>query len=135
MKHLDGCMQTGDPPSWILESWTVPVQKVARKGNALGNYRATASLNHFWKLVTGIINEKVYNHLNQQNILPEEQEGCRQRIRGTKDQLLMDNAVFGNSRRRKINLTVAWVDFQEPYDMVPCSWMLKTQSWNSHKHY
>ena len=54
-------------------------------------------MNLLWKLLTGIVNEKVYDHLNQQNLLPEEQKSCRQRTRGTKDQLLIDKAVVRNS--------------------------------------
>ena len=65
-----------DFPNWMVESWTVLIQKNARKGNAVGNYRSTARLNLLWKLLTGIINETVYDHhLNQQKLLPEEQKG------------------------------------------------------------
>ena len=34
------------------------------RGNAVGNYRPIDCFNLFWKLLTGIINEKVYDHLN-----------------------------------------------------------------------
>ena len=75
-KHLDDCIQTGDAPNWMVESWTVLVQKDASKGNSVGNYRPIACLNFLWKLLTGIINEKFYDHLSQQNLLLEEQKGC-----------------------------------------------------------
>ena len=58
VKHLDDCIQTGDVHNWILESRTVLIQKDARKGNAVGNYRPIACLNLLWKLLTGIVNEK-----------------------------------------------------------------------------
>jgi hypothetical protein len=35
-----------------------------------------------WKLLTGIIGQSVYNHLEEEQILPPEQKGGR---RGTKD--------------------------------------------------
>ena len=76
VKHLDECIQAGDVPNWIVESWTVFIQKDARKGNAVGNYRPIACLNLLWKLLTGIINEKIDDYLNQQNLLPEGQKGC-----------------------------------------------------------
>ena len=66
------------------------------------------------------------HHLNQQNLLPEEQKGCRRKTRETQDQLLLDKAVVRNSRRRKTNLNMAWIDFQKACDMVPHSWILKT---------
>ena len=75
--------------------------------------------------MAGIINEKVYDHLNKLNLLPEEQNNCRRKTRGTKDQLLIDKAVVRNSRR-KANPNVAWIDFRKAYDMVAHNWTLKT---------
>ena len=40
--------------------------------------------------------------------------------------ILTDKAVVRNSRRRKTNLNVAWIDFRKAYDMMPQSWILKT---------
>ena len=59
LKHLDDCTHTGDVPNWMVESRTFLVQKDARKRNAVGNYRPIACLNLLWKLLTGIINEKL----------------------------------------------------------------------------
>ena len=79
VKYLDGCIKTGDVSNWMVESRTVLIQKNARKRNAVSNYRPIACLNLLWKLMTGFINEKVYDHLNQQKLLPEKQKGCRQK--------------------------------------------------------
>ena len=125
VKLLDDCSQTGDVPNWMVESRIVLIQKDAKKGNAVGNYRPKAGLKLLWKLLTGIANETFYDHLNQQNLLPEEQKCCQRRTRGTKDQLLIDKAVVRNSRRRKTNLNVTWIYFRKAYDMVPHSWILK----------
>ena len=76
VKHLDVCIQTGDVCNWMVESRTVLIQKDARKGNVVGNYKSIACLNLLWKLRTGIINENVYDHLNQQNLLPKKQKSC-----------------------------------------------------------
>ena len=126
MKHLDDCIKTEDVPNWMVESRTVLIKKDARKGNDVGNYRPIASLNIHWKLLNDIINEKVYDHLNEQSLLTEAQKGCRRKTRETKDQLLSDKAVVRNSRERKTNLNVAWFDFQKAYNMVPHSRILKT---------
>ena len=69
----------------MVENRTVFTQKDARKGNLVGNYRPIACLNLLWKLLNGIINEKVHDNLNQQNLLPEEQKVCRRRTRATED--------------------------------------------------
>ena len=69
---------------------------------------------------------KLYEHLENQDLLSEEQKGCRRRSRGTKDQLLIDNGVIKNSKRRRTNLNMAWIGFRKAYDMVPHSWMIRS---------
>ena len=43
-----------------------------------------------------------------------------------KDQLLIDKAIMGNFRRRKVGLSMVWIDYQKAYDMVPHSWIKKS---------
>ena len=69
----------------MVENRTVFIQKDARKGNLVGNYRPIACLNLLWRLLNDIINKKVHDNLNQQNVLPEEQKVCRRRTRATED--------------------------------------------------
>ena len=64
--------------------------------------------------------------MENQDFLPEERKGCRQKLRGTKDQLLIDETVIKNCKRRKTNLNIAWIDFRKAYDMVPHSRMIKS---------
>ena len=47
-----------------------------------------------WKLITGIATDEIYNHLEENDLLPEEQKGCRRNSRGTKNHLLIDKAVM-----------------------------------------
>ena len=42
-----------------------------------------------WKLLTGIIADQIYAHLDQEKLLPEEQKGCRKGSRGTNDLLIL----------------------------------------------
>ena len=101
-------------PRWLVKSRTVIIQKDPAKGNAVGNYWPIAWLNLLWKLKTGIIADKLYQHLENENLLLEEQKGCGYASRGTKDQLLLDKAVIRNCKRRKTNLNITWVDFGKP---------------------
>ena len=73
--------------------------------------------------MTGIFANKIYDHLLANDILPDEQKGCRRRSRGTKDQLLIDKAVTREAKRKKRHLSMAWIDYRKAYDMVPHSWM------------
>ena len=41
------------------------------------------------KLLTEIIAEEMFNYLEREKILPEEQKGCEKGSCGTKDQLLI----------------------------------------------
>ncbi len=77
------------------------IQKDPAKGKAADNYRPIACLPLIWKLLTGICADKIYDHLRDNNLLPEEQKGCRRKSRGTKDQLLIDKAVVREARRKK----------------------------------
>ena len=76
------------------------------------------------KLKTGIIFDKLYHHLENENLLLEEQKGCRHTSKDTKDQLWRDKAVIRNCQSRKTNLNMAWVDFRKAYDMVPHVWII-----------
>ena len=79
-----------------------------------------------WKLITGIVADEIYNHLEENDLLPEEQKSCRRNSRGTKDQLLIDKAVMKNRRRRKVGLSMVWIDYRKAYDMVAHSWIKKS---------
>ena len=95
------------------------------QGTQADNYRPITCLPIMWKLLTGIMGEKLYQHLERNGMLADEQKGCRKRSRGAKDQLLVDKAILKNCRRRMTNLSMAWIDYKKAYDMVPHSWILK----------
>ena len=86
------------------------VQKYKSKGNVASNYRPISFLPIMWKLLSGIIGERLYSYLEETNTIPHQQKGCRKKCRGTKDQLLIDKMVTMNSKRRKTNLSMAWID-------------------------
>ena len=77
-----------------LPEWMTHGQKDPRKGNTSDNYRPITCLPLMWKLLTRVIADEMYNYLEQEKILPEEQKGCRRGSRGTKDQLLIDKTVL-----------------------------------------
>ena len=95
------------------------------KGAQASNYRPIVSLPMMWKLLTGVMGEKLYHRLERNGLLTDEQKGCRKGSRGSKDQLLVDKAILKNCWRRLTNLSMAWIDYEKAYDMVPHSWILK----------
>ena len=76
--------------------------------------------------MTGTIAESVYNFLDVNDKLPVEQKEYRKKIRGTKDQLLVDKTILHDCRKRHTNLRMAWIDCKKAYDMVPHSWILSS---------
>ena len=77
-------------PVWMTLGKTVLCQKDPAKGSAVDNYRSISCLPLMWKLMTGMLPEMMYSHLERENVLPSEQKRCRKESRGTKDQLLID---------------------------------------------
>ena len=99
-------------PEWLAFGRTMLCLKDPTKGNAFDNFRPISCLPLMWKLITGVIAEVMYEYLEE--ILPKEQNGSRRRIRGTKDQLLLDKAILKdcNYKRRHTNLAMSWVDYR-----------------------
>ena len=95
------------------------------KGNAVDNFRPISCLPLLWKLMTGIIAESMYGILESNNILPNEQKGCKRESRGTKDQLLIEKMVLKDCKRRHTNLAMPWIDYRKALDMVPHSWIIE----------
>ena len=123
--QLDRCLQENNVPSWMVTGKTLLCVKELEKGNAVANFRPITCLPLLWELLMGILAEELYEHLEQANILPWEQKGCRKGSRGTKDQLLIDKMIVKNCKKRLASLVVAWIDYRKAYDMVPHSWIEK----------
>ena len=85
------------------------LQKNKSKGNDGNNYRHVTCLSLMWKLLTGVIADQIYAHLDQEKVLPEEQKRCRKGSRGTNDLFYIDRAVIKEVKSRN----------KKAYDMVP----------------
>ena len=110
-------------PGWMTYGHTILCQKDVSKGNTVENYRPITCLPLMWKLLTGVIAEEMYTYLEGENLLTNEQKGCKRMSRGTKDQLLIDKTVLKDCRKRHTNLAMAWIDYKKAYDLVPHSWI------------
>ena len=78
-----------------------------------------------WKLLTGVIANQIYAHLDQEKLLPGEQKACRKCSRGTNDLLYFDRAVIKEVKSRNKNLPMPWIDYKKAYDMVPHLWIIE----------
>ena len=91
-------------PDWMTFGKTVLCQKDPAKGSAVDSYRPISCLPMMWKLMTGMLAEKMYSHLGRENVLPSEQNRCRKRSCGTKVRLLIDKAMLRDCKNRHTNL-------------------------------
>ena len=89
------------------------------------NFRPITCLPLIWKLLTGILAEEMYEHIEKTNLLAREQKRCKKGSRGTKDQLLIDEMIVKDCKKRLKSLAVAWIDYRKAYEMVPHSWVQK----------
>ena len=122
--YLIDCLENATP-IWMTKGRTVLIQKDKDKERDASNYRPITCLPLMWKLLTGMIADQMYNYLETNNLLPEEQKGCRKRSEGTADLLYIDRMILREVRARKKNLGVGWIDYQKAYDNVAHSWVLE----------
>ena len=115
-------------PQWLVTGRTTLIMKDPNKGPVASNYRPITCLPTTWKLLSGIMADKLIQHLDGNNIMASEQKGIMPGGRGSKTQLLIDKMVCLDSKRRRTNLAVAWIDFQKAFDSVPHSWILEVLS-------
>ena len=78
-----------------------------------------------WKLLTDVIANQIYAHLDQEKLLPEEQKRCSKSSRRTNDLLYIDMAIMKEVKFRNKNLAMASIDYKKTYDMVPHLWIME----------
>ena len=123
--QLKECLDSGFVPSWLTRGRTSMLQKDKSKGNVASNYKPITCLPLMWKLLTDVIADQIYVHLDQEKLLPEEQKGRRKGSRRTNDLLYIDRAVIKEVKSRNKNLAMAWIDYKKAYDMVQHSWIIE----------
>lgn len=89
-------------------------------------YRPITCLPTMYKIFTAALCEKLYAYLETNNILTEEQKGCKKKFMGCKEQITIDNVILEQIRKKNRNLYMAYIDYQKAFDSVPHSWLIKT---------
>ena len=116
---MNECLQRANVPEWMTKGTTTLIQKDPSKGTALNNYRPTTFLPMMWKILTAQIKEEIHYSLTSRSLFPEEQTGCRKGPRGTAGLLYIDQHILNESKTRRKDLAMAWIDNKKAYDMVP----------------
>ena len=122
--EMKKCLQTAHVPEWMTKGRTTLIQKDPNKGIALNNYRPITCLPMMWKILTAQIREEIYYSLTSRGLFPGELKGCCKGSRGTTGLLYIDQHILNESKTRRKNLAVAWIDYKKAYDMVPHNWIV-----------
>ena len=111
-------------PEWLTDGLTYLIPKTEEPKNPK-NYRPITCLPTMYKILTSILTERTYTFLEENELLPAEQKGCKRGSYGCKDQLMINKMILENCRRNKRNLSSAWIDYKNAFDSVPHSWIIK----------
>jgi hypothetical protein len=88
-------------------------------------YRPITCLPTLYKIPTACIGHQIYLHCENNNIIAEEQKGCRKLSQGCKEQLLIDSTVTEQAKHQKRYLNTAYIDYTKAFDSVPHAWLLR----------
>ena len=113
-------------PDWMTKGKATLIQNDPSKGTAPNNYRLITCLPMKWTILTAQIREKIYYSLTSRGLFPDEQKGCWKGSRGTAELLYIDQHILNESKNRRKNLSMAWIDYKKAYDMVPHSWIINS---------
>ena len=73
------------------------------------NYGPITCLSRTYKLLTSVLTDRTYSHLEQNDLLPLEEKGSRRGLYGCKDQLMIN-----------------WTDYKKAFNSVPHEWILRS---------
>jgi hypothetical protein len=90
-------------PNQMPEFLTQGITYLKPKNNQTAdpkNYRLITCLPTLYKILTSVITNKISTQLSINNILTEEQKGCRKNSQGCKEQLLIDAVITGQAKHK-----------------------------------
>ena len=111
-----------DTPLWLTRGRTTLIYKKGTTKEAK-NYRPITCLPTYYKLLTLILTDNIYEHVTENDILPMEQKGVRRKARGCKDHLLLDRIITEDAKKKLRDMSAMWIDYMKAYDSIPHSWL------------
>ncbi|XP_050556597.1 uncharacterized protein LOC126911787 [Spodoptera frugiperda] len=112
-------------PSYLTSGITFMIPKDPNDLSNPAKYRPITCLQTLYKIITSCISELMYEHIDANNILAEQQKGCRRFSQGCKEQLIIDSIVLGKVNKSKSDLYSMYIDYKKAYDSVPHSWLVR----------
>ncbi|CAK1582479.1 unnamed protein product [Parnassius mnemosyne] len=112
-------------PSYVTSGTTFMIPKDRNDLSNPAKYRPITCLQTLYKIITSCISELIYQHIDTNNILAEQQKGCRKFSQGCKEQLIIDSVILQKVQKSKTDLFSMYIDYKKAYDSVPHSWLVK----------
>ena len=131
--EMNRCLQGAQVPDWMTKGKTALIQKDPSKRTAPSNYRPITCL-PMMQILTVQMREKIYYSLTSCELFPDEQKGCRKGSSGTTELLYIDQHILNESKRRRKNLAMVWIDNKKASDMVSQSWIIHCLKMNKMSH-
>ena len=72
--QLQLCLEMSETPDWLTTGKKVQIMKDREKGNDVTNFRTITCLSLMWKIFIGILSDELYDHLESERLLPDEQK-------------------------------------------------------------
>jgi hypothetical protein len=88
-------------------------------------YRPITCLCTIYKIYTACIAEKIYKHLEINQLLAEEQKRCIKNSQGCKEQLIVDSIIMEQAHKDNRSLYIAYIDYRKAIDSVPHNWLIR----------
>lgn len=111
-------------PSWLTTGRTTLISKKPDTKNP-SNYRPITCLPIIYKILTSIITSRMSHHIEAYNIIPPEQKGNASNTYGTIDQLIINKMILEDAKKKKRNISTAWIDYKKAFDSIPHDWMIE----------
>ena len=73
-EQLNVVLESGYAPPWMNQGRTILCVKDLSLGSSVENVRPITYLPVLWKIFSGILSEKMYDHLETEELIPEEQK-------------------------------------------------------------
>ena len=106
-------------PDWLVEGATNLLPKEGRNMDPQELQAKRHVCPTTFKILTSVITDRLYSHLETEAIMTLEQRGGKKDCYGCKDQLMINNAILENCKKRKKNLSTVWIDYKKAFDNVP----------------
>ena len=119
LDFMNMCFTRNLIPSIWRDSIISPIPKSSTKDPCVPlNYRGISLLSCLYKMYTSLLNSRLTDYIESNDLLVDEQNGFRSK-RSCQDHIYSLSSVIRNRKSCKLDTYCAFVDFKKAFDWVP----------------